>query len=264
MQDKNLDNLIKECQDEKKKKGILDKLHIFGPNIDECTAKNEAQYLAKKRRRKIKRMIAFGVFCAIIATIMILALLAETVFSETSWVGTQARHMLNVLRNGFSVEDGIEPPPAFIRTFVLVTLGYIAVTSLHFIINLFATGSNKRRKTIVTLVASLIKYVGYLVIIIFLFNIWQLDPTILAAIITALGVAIGFGAQGVISDLLTGIFLIFENSLQVGDIITVESFRGTVEEIGIRTTKFTSVTGDVKVINNSELKKFINMSMHRV
>jgi small conductance mechanosensitive channel len=146
---------------------------------------------------------------------------------------------------------------------VITTLGYIAITVLHFLIKLFAKSKNKRRKTIITLIASLLKYTGYLFIIILLFNIWQLSAAILAAIIASLGIAVGFGAQGIISDLLTGVFLIFENSLHVGDIITVEGFRGEVEEIGIRTTKFTSATGDVKVINNSELKRFINMSVHR-
>jgi small conductance mechanosensitive channel len=96
-----------------------------------------------------------------------------------------------------------------------------------------------------------------------LFRYWDIDQTILAAFIAALGIAIGFGAQGLIGDLLTGLFLIFENSLQVGDIITVGDFRGEVEEVGIRTTKLKSVVGDVKVINNSEFKSFINMTMHR-
>jgi len=124
-------------------------------------------------------------------------------------------------------------------------------------------GGNKKRKTVVVIVASLVRYAGYIVVIVLLFNIWELDPAILAGVVAALGVALAFGAQGLISDLLTGIFLIFESSLQVGDWVTFDGFRGEVEEISIRTTKFRAVNGSVMVLNNSQLKKFINMTMHR-
>jgi len=266
---------------EKKRRGFLDAL--FNTNLrKENIAKNEAIYLEKKRRRRIKRIIAFGIFTAIVTAIIVLALLTETIFTEDTWIFDVARNIMDSIRGVPTREEirNIPNPPAggpytetvlvpervvspFARTFVVVSLGFIAITVAHFIILQFGRGEGKRRKTIVTLIASLTKYVGYLIVIMFLFDIWQLDPAILAAIIAALGVAIGFGAQGVISDLLTGLFLIFENSLQVGDIITVGSFRGEIEEIGIRTTRFMSVVGDVMIINNSELKKFVNMSMHR-
>ena len=257
---------------------------IFGPVKGNCS-KNEAIYLEKKRKKKIRNAIIFAVFSAIIATIITVSIIlgyplmyvAGSIIEGSdpiahhpgfyrinpdlylNWFFVQASYIRHIFVGG----GGLSDVPAVWGAIIIVSLGYIVITIAHAIVKIFAKGDNKRRKTIITLIASLIKYVGYLVILIFLFEIFDVNPAILAAIIAALGLAVGFGAQGVLSDLLTGLFLIFESNLQVGDIITVDGFRGEVEEIGMRTTRFTSVTGDVKVINNSEFKKFVNMSMHR-
>ncbi|MEG0167466.1 MAG: mechanosensitive ion channel, partial [Ruthenibacterium sp.] len=52
-----------------------------------------------------------------------------------------------------------------------------------------------------------------------------------------LGLVVGFGAQSLIGDIITGIFIIFEGQYNIGDIIILDGFRGTVKEIGIRTTR---------------------------
>jgi len=267
----------KECVEKKKKHAFREAfckiLPIAPTGKDDIIAKNQLAYMERKRKRRLKKMIAFGIFCAVILAIMLFSLLASHVFDRGIWISRFFVGIGYVLTHGLNVthfyvataEYGVYAIQTitFHRTFVLLTLGYIAITITHMLIKLLAIKADKRRKTIVMLLASLFKFVAYVVIIILLFGILDVDPAIGASIIAAVGIAIGFGAQGVISDLLTGVFLIFENSLEVGDIITVDSFRGEVEEVGMRTTKFTSVTGDVMVINNSQLKKFVNMSMHR-
>ena len=57
-----------------------------------------------------------------------------------------------------------------------------------------------------------------------------------------------------------GIFIVFERTFEIGDIIVVDGFRGTVKEMGIRTTKIEDAGGDVKVINNSDIRTLINMT----
>ena len=52
-----------------------------------------------------------------------------------------------------------------------------------------------------------------------------------------LGLAIGFGAQSLVKDVITGFFIIFEDQFGVGDVIQIDQFKGTVEEIGIRVTR---------------------------
>lgn len=71
---------------------------------------------------------------------------------------------------------------------------------------------------------------------------------------------IGFGAESLIADIITGIFMIFEHQYEVGDIIVVGDFRGTVTQIGIRTTSITDTGGNVQIINNSDIRNLINRS----
>ena len=84
-------------------------------------------------------------------------------------------------------------------------------------------------------------------------------PTLLAGA-GILGLALSFGAQSLIEDVIAGLFIIFEKQFQVGDIIQAHSFRGKVTEIGVRTTTLVDVNGDVLIINNSDLRQTINTS----
>ena len=79
-----------------------------------------------------------------------------------------------------------------------------------------------------------------------------------SAVSTAL--IIGFGAESLIADVITGTFMLFEHQYEVGDIIVVGDFRGTVTQIGIRTTQIMDSGGNVKIINNSDIRSLINRS----
>ena len=61
-------------------------------------------------------------------------------------------------------------------------------------------------------------------------------------------------------QLLYNVFLLFENQYNVGDIVEVNGFRGTVKEIGIRTTSIMDTGDNIKIINNSEMKNILNRS----
>ena len=73
--------------------------------------------------------------------------------------------------------------------------------------------------------------------------------TILASV-GLLALIVGFGAESLITDVITGVFMLFENQYNVGDIIEVSGFRGTVSSIGIRTISITDSSGNIKIINN--------------
>ena len=60
--------------------------------------------------------------------------------------------------------------------------------------------------------------------------------------------------------MVTGFFILVDNQYNVGDIIEVNGFRGTVSEIGIRTTSLTDAGGNVKIVNNSDMKNILNRS----
>ena len=79
-----------------------------------------------------------------------------------------------------------------------------------------------------------------------------------SAVSTAL--IIGFGAESLIADVITGTYRLFEHQYEVGDIIVVGDFRGTVTQIGIRTTQIMDSGGNVKIINNSDITEVTNLS----
>ena len=66
--------------------------------------------------------------------------------------------------------------------------------------------------------------------------------------------------DSLVEDLVTGIFLVFEDQFNVGDIIETGGFRGVVESIGIRTTAIRDMGGNIKIVNNSDLRNILNRS----
>ncbi len=74
------------------------------------------------------------------------------------------------------------------------------------------------------------------------------------------GVAIGFGARNLVTDFLSGVFMIMEDQYGVGDEIDTGVASGTVLEVGLRVTKLRGATGEIWYIRNGEVKRIANMS----
>ena len=78
------------------------------------------------------------------------------------------------------------------------------------------------------------------------------------------GIAIGFGAQTLIKDILNGIFIILEGQIEIGDFITVGDYSGEVEDIQLRTTKIRSLTGELYIVPNGSISVVVNHSRGNV
>lgn len=76
-----------------------------------------------------------------------------------------------------------------------------------------------------------------------------------------IGVALGFGAQSLIKDFISGIFIIAENQYRVGDVIDIEGFSGTVERIGSRSTVIRDADGSVHYFPNGMVQHVVNKTM---
>ena len=120
--------------------------------------------------------------------------------------------------------------------------------------------SSRHGKSVHILMSSMIRYLIYTIMIFNILSIWGVDATGLIASAGVIGIVIGLGAQSLIADILSGIFIVFEHQFDIGDIVTIDNFRGEVIDIGIRTTKIKSGMGDIQIINNSKINKIINMS----
>lgn len=118
----------------------------------------------------------------------------------------------------------------------------------------------KKGKALVDITCSLIKYAAIIVLVFFVLKTFNVDTTAILAGIGILGLVVGLGAQPLIADIIAGLFIVFEKVFDVGDIIVVDGFRGAVKEIGIRTTRIEDTGGNIKIINNADLKTVINMT----
>jgi len=74
------------------------------------------------------------------------------------------------------------------------------------------------------------------------------------------GVAIGFGAQKLVQDLITGVFLLLENAMQVGDWVTLAGLSGTVENLSIRTIRLRAADGSVHIVPFSAVTSLTNVN----
>lgn len=117
-----------------------------------------------------------------------------------------------------------------------------------------------RAKTVKNLIVSTLKYVLAIVGIFWGLSILGVDVSTLFASVGVLALIIGFGAESLIADVVTGLFMIFENQYNVGDIIELDGYRGTVVNIAIRTTSIEDTGGNIKIFNNSDVRNIINLS----
>ena len=148
--------------------------------------------------------------------------------------------------------------PQIINTLQVVTI-VLVIATLFMIIFEKIMSKSQRGITIARLVNSFIKWIVAVVLIIIVLAIWGVNTT---ALITGAGVltlVIGLGMQSLIADVVAGLFIVFENEFNVGDIITVGDFRGEVVSIGIRTTKL-EAKGNLKIINNNDIKEVLNQT----
>ncbi len=120
--------------------------------------------------------------------------------------------------------------------------------------------ASHRSRTVLSLLASLTRYAAALVILCWGLSIFGADVNTIVTGVGVLALVVGFGAESLIADVVTGFFMLFENQYNVGDIVEVNGFRGTVKEIGIRTTAIEDVGKNIKIVNNSDMKNILNRS----
>ena len=137
-----------------------------------------------------------------------------------------------------------------------------------FVLGAFKPKSHRAR-SVLSLVSSLVKYVSFVVILCWGLTILGVNIGTIIASVGVLALIVGFSAESLIADVVTGTFMLLENQYNVGDIVEVNGFRGTVTSIGIRTTCITDTGDNVKIINNSEMKNILkpcltNRIFHRL
>lgn len=144
---------------------------------------------------------------------------------------------------------------------IIIAIAFIQVVGgvLIVVLSLFKNKSG-RVGTMSTVLISIVKYSMRIIGFCWVLTIIGVNVSTIFASIGILALIIGFGAESLVADIVTGVFVLFENEYNIGDIIEVDGFRGTVTEIGIRTVSVQDSGGNIKIINNSDLKNIINRS----
>ncbi len=149
----------------------------------------------------------------------------------------------------------------FIITKIVISLGNKAITFNKE--RLIQKGKDEKFvNTICTVLKSVWRYAIYFIAIIVVLSMLNFGSTIASLLATAGigGLAIAFGAQSLIKDIITGVFLLFENQLAVGDFVTIAGRTGTIEEVQLRVTKVRSAGGEVHIIPNGQIDIVTNFS----
>lgn len=122
--------------------------------------------------------------------------------------------------------------------------------------------TKRREETLNKLIQNVATYIIYFTAFVMILDTLtiQIGPLLAGAGIA--GLAIGFGAQNLVKDIISGFFIVFEDQFGVGDYVSFAGIEGTVEEIGLRTTKVKSWTGEQQIIPNGNITQVTNYSIH--
>jgi small conductance mechanosensitive channel len=119
---------------------------------------------------------------------------------------------------------------------------------------------DQKKLTLAPLLNSVSQYVLYFGAALWILDVIGINTTPFLAVAGFLGLAVGLGAQNLVSDLVSGFFILFENQFLVGDYIRVGDAAGRVEAVGIRVTQIRDEQGKLHIIPNGQIKGIISYS----
>jgi moderate conductance mechanosensitive channel len=149
-----------------------------------------------------------------------------------------------------------------VTTLILGWVAYrLAAGVIHRVLRPLEGASNygarvQRARTLDPLLSNVAKYVVAFAVGIVALQELGIDVRALVVSAGVVGLAVSLGAQGLIRDMLTGFFLLFEGLLVVGDVIEVGPHTGVVESVGLRITRIRKFTGELRIVPNSDLTAF--------
>ncbi len=163
----------------------------------------------------------------------------------------------------FNANNVTIPPEYFylkiFASLVLVAGLYIVTTIATLLLEIICSRKN-RTKTVAGLINSIIKVVVFIAAVAWVLSVLGVNVVAIFASLGVVSLILGFGLQSLIEDCVTGIFIIIEGQFNIGDIVVIGDFRGTVKKINIRTTTIEDAGGNLKIVNNSDIRNIQNRS----
>ncbi|WP_053040657.1 mechanosensitive ion channel family protein [Staphylococcus haemolyticus] len=160
---------------------------------------------------------------------------------------------------------------ALIIIYIIVALIVIAILNKVIeqafkIQNRSSKGNKKRSRTLISLVQNVVSYIIWFIVITTILSKFGISVEGIIASAGVVGLAVGFGAQTIVKDIITGFFIIFENQFDVGDYVKINSggttvAEGTVKSIGLRSTRINTITGELTILPNGSMGEITNFSI---
>ena len=118
----------------------------------------------------------------------------------------------------------------------------------------------QRLKTLSRVVMIIVTIAVWFVVILTIMGIWGIPMSPFLAVGATVGVAVGFGAQDVVRDVIAGFLILVEDQYSIGDVVNIADVGGTVEKINLRTTVLRDLDGNVHHVPNGEIRVASNMT----
>lgn len=213
--------------------------------------------LLRKKPESITKYIVYGLLFLISIVGLLLVVYSRQIWGDAIGDKVLGEGVANgwvALGHYFSKRT-----PAIITTLIIVAIALVLISISNFLVQV-TTFKGKKAKTVGSLIRSLVKYIIIILAIAFILGAWGVDVGSIVAGLGVLTLIIGLGCQSLIQDVVSGLFIVFDDYFSVGDMIIVDGFRGYVESIGLRTVKLDDHCGNVKAITNSQITTVVNLS----
>lgn len=150
--------------------------------------------------------------------------------------------------------------------FLIMIMAKIIISAIEKILDkniykgLASISNKKRNETVIKLLKNAIKFVLYFIAIIFILNMFGINTSSILATAGIGGIAIAFGAQSLVQDVISGMIILMEDSYSVGDYVNIDGIEGTVMELGMRRTIIQDYDMSYILIPNGDISKIRNYS----
>ena len=176
----------------------------------------------------IPKLIVIGIFLALV----IIAIISDKVLTGTAF----GDFVNNTIGKFFNIIDILKNHWITIAESIVIIVFFWLLNKLFEYILLPLGKKRNKHSTWWVLFRSIFKYLSSAVAIFLVLSAWGVDTPTLLIGAGIVGLAISFGAQSLIEDVIAGLFIIFEKQFKIGDVIQVGETRGYVIDIGIRPT----------------------------
>ena len=229
--------------------------HLDASDVEKVTKKSDYE---KQMKAKKTRKIIYITICSLIGVVYVFFLIAGRYIFDPNSEAYQFYQSFDIFAKS--------NPQGFMRLLSYALLVFTA----GFIVRMVLDGIIARKKAkkksgiaLLEMLGNFVKYVTYIILFCLVLSAFGIDASAIFAGLGILTLIIGLGVTSLIEDIVAGIFIIIEHLFDVGDIIVLDGFRGTVVSIGIRSTKIADVGNDVLVIRNSSIGAFVNLTTNQ-